>query len=284
MTRAHQQATQLGGASAAWQTTLRDGMIDLSSDAPHELQERLRTVLEQANELVDGTDPRHDGEKVEAWVHRTVAHEVVAAFDFLDERARALAEQVAMHFAADVPPELSGGVAPSKAMAAVEFELHAADVPTRRGESALTAFRGTYSGAMMLGFAANIVALPLAMPVTLAAGLVLGGKSFRDDRRRQVEVRRAEMRRAIQRYVGRVAPIADKELRDALRLIERRMRDTFTNMAQELAVSASQAMASVERSAVLDEAARRARLQAVEKQLDEVGSLRDRAAALSGAG
>ena len=71
-------------APAIWYTV----KLDQSSDAPHELQERLRRTIEQANELIDTSDPREDAEQIEAWVQRTVAHDVVAAFEFLDQRTR----------------------------------------------------------------------------------------------------------------------------------------------------------------------------------------------------
>jgi hypothetical protein len=154
-------------------------------------------------------------------------------------------------------------------------------VPDKKGESVLTAARGTYSGATLVGFAANVFGLPMALPITLAVGAVLGRKAIRDERRRQLEGRRLELRRSVQRYVGHVAPIADKELRDALRLTERRLRDVFQAMAQELTMSAEAALASVGRASGLDDEARRARLEQVDRQLGDVASLRQRAAMLA---
>jgi len=258
-------------------------MLDLSSDAQHDLQSRLRRVVEQADELVEKSDPKETGEQVQAWVRRQAAHEIVGAFELLGERTHDLAERVASHFTADVPAELLGvsSASASRALAAAKFELRSGEVPAKRGESVLTAARGTYSGALMVGFAANIIALPFALPVTLAAGLVLGRKAMRDDRKRQLDNRRLEMRRAVQRYLGHIAPIADKEMRDARRLTERRLRDTFQGLAQELAASAAAAAESVGRSASLDEQARQTRLESVDRQLGEVASLRQRAAALA---
>jgi GTP-binding protein EngB required for normal cell division len=281
--RARQQAARLAAASANWQQTLRDGMLDLSADAQHDLQERMRGILEQADELIGRSDPKETGEQIVAWVRRQVAQQVVTAFDLLGTRTHDLVESVAAHFAADVPIELVDGAAavPSRALSAAEFELRSGEVPARRGESVLTAARGTYSGATLVGFAANILALPFALPITLAVGAMLGRKAIRDDRKRQLENRRLEMRRAVQRYVGHVAPVADKELRDALRLTERRLRDTFQGLAQELTASADAALASVGRTTGLDDQARRERLESVDRQLGDVTSLRRRAAALA---
>jgi hypothetical protein len=283
MGRARQQAARLAAPNASWQQTLRDGMLDLSSDAQHDLQDRLRRLVEQSDTLIEQSDPKEAGEQIQAWVRRQVAHEIVGAFELLGERTHDLTERVASHFAADVPAELidNAAGAPTRALAAAEFDLRTGEVPAKKGESVLTAARGTYSGALMVGFAANVIALPFALPVTLAAGLVLGRKAVRDDRKRQLETRRVEMRRAVQRYVGHVAPVADKELRDALRLTERRLRDTFQGLAQELAASADAAAASVGRTAGLDDHARRTRLESVDRQLGEVASLRQRAAALA---
>ena len=283
ISRAGQQAHRLAAPGANWQQTLRDGMLDLSSDAQHDLQERMRGIVEQTDDLIERSDPKETGEQVQALVRRQVAHEIVGAFEMLGERTHALAERVASHFAADIPTELLAGAAeaPSRALTAAEFELRTGEVPAKKGESVLTAAKGTYSGALMVGFAANVIALPFALPVTLAAGLVLGRKAMRDDRKRQLDTRRMEMRRAVQRYVAHVAPVADKELRDALRLTERRLRDTFQGLAQELAASADAALASVGRTAGLDEAARRSRMESVDRQLGEVASLRQRAAALA---
>jgi hypothetical protein len=283
MDRARSQAARLTTSSASWQQVLRDGMLDLSSDAQHDLQERMRGVIEQADELIGRSDPRDNGEQVQAWVKRQMAQQVVAAFDQLGERTHELLENVAAHFAADVPVELvdTAAAVPSRALAAAEFELRSGEVPARRGESVLTAARGTYSGATLVGFAASALALPMALPITLAVGAVLGRKALRDDRKRQLENRRLEMRRAVQRYVAHVSPIADKELRDALRTTERRLRDIFQTLGQELTASAEAALASVGRASSLDERERRSRLESVDRQLDDVASLRQRAAALA---
>ena len=283
MGRAQEHVTRLATAGATWQQTLRDGMLDLSSDVQHDLHERLRTLLQQADELIDRSDPKENADELHAWATRQVAHQVVGTFDVLSSKTGELAAQVSAHFAADLPLDLLGPAvrAPDHVLDAVGFDLRARDARPRRTESVLTAARGTYSGAMMLGFAANLIALPLALPATIAAGAALGGKALRDERRRQVDMRRLDARRAIQRYVERVAAIADKDLRDALRQTERRLRDAFQNLALGLIATTGDALQTVERAAHLDDTARRSRLETVDQQLAGVTDVRERAAALA---
>jgi len=50
-------ATQLKERTARWQVTLNDAIADLTSDIDHDLRDRLRTVLREAETLAEDADP-----------------------------------------------------------------------------------------------------------------------------------------------------------------------------------------------------------------------------------
>ena len=200
---------------------------------------------------------------MQAWVRRQVAHEIVGAFELLGDAHRTISPSASPRTSPPTyPTELLAGAAeaPSRALVAAEFELRTGEVPAKKGESVLTAARGTLLGRPHGRLRRQRHRLALRPP-----GHAGGGARARpqgDARRPQAATRDAgamEMRRAVQRYVAHVAPVADKELRDALRLTERRLRDTFQGLAQELAASADAALASVGRTAELDDDGRAAR-------------------------
>ena len=70
-------------SSAAWQQVLADGIQDLVADVEHDLAARLRTVLRDARDIIDESDPKDTWEDTQAWLRRQVAEAGVANRDLL---------------------------------------------------------------------------------------------------------------------------------------------------------------------------------------------------------
>ena len=94
----HQKARSLSAPSAAWQQVLADGIQDLVADVEHDLAARLRTVLRDARDIIDESDPKDTWEETQGWLRRQVAEAGVANRDLLLRRANELSDSVAEQF------------------------------------------------------------------------------------------------------------------------------------------------------------------------------------------
>ena len=69
--------------TATWQQVLADGVQDLVADVEHDLQGRLRTVLQDVEAIIDAGDPKDSWGDIEVWLRRHVVAAAVANYDTL---------------------------------------------------------------------------------------------------------------------------------------------------------------------------------------------------------
>jgi hypothetical protein len=278
LTAAQARAAALKERSARWQLTLNDGVADLNADIDHDLRDRMREVTRLAEEEIDaGGDPTRTWEQLTTWVQQQVASAASANFVWATERARWLARQVATHFDDErdaVLPALRTEA--SAALGAVR------EMKAREGESysfggqALTALRGGYIGVLMFGFLGTIVGLSLINPFSIGAGLLLGGKTISDERRRIVTRRQAEAKTVVRRYVDDVTFQVGKDSRDMLRGVQRDLRDHFTELAEQLTRSLRESLTAAERSVTASKEDRARRLTEIDTELARLEKLQAR--------
>jgi hypothetical protein len=269
LTEAQARAAGLKERSARWQHTLNDGVTDLNADIDHDLRDRMREVTRLAEEEIDGGgDPTRTWEQLTTWVQQQVASAASANFVWATERARWLARQVATHFDDQreaVLPALRTEA--SAALGAVR------EMKVREGESfslgqqALTGLRGGYIGVLMFGFIGTIVGLSLLNPFSVGAGLLLGGKTISDERRRVVTRRQAEAKTVVRRYVDDVTFQVGKDSRDMLRGVQRDLRDHFTELAEQLTRTLKESLTAAERSVTASKDDRTRRLAEIDAEL-----------------
>jgi signal recognition particle receptor subunit beta len=278
--RVQEQAKRLIHPTATWQQTLSDGIQDLVADVEHDLQARLRTVIHDAEEVIDSGDPKDTWDDTEVWLRRQIAVVTMANRDLLTERAEQLAQEVADHFQL---PEGSKLVLPKLGRADVDsVELAPAStlaMPGGKLAPLLVAARSSYYLPMMAGtVAANMMGggavLHLAMAgISLVLGTGIGKKVMGDERKRQRTYRQQQAKSAVRRFVDEVAFVMNKETRDVLRTAQRHLRDDFQGRASQLERSAFEAMEAARRLGDLDQAqlvARERELQSREGQLEAV--------------
>src|SRR5262249_44273246 len=128
------------------------------------------------------------------------------------------------------------------------------------GQRVLTGLRGSYVGVLMFGMLGTFVGLSLLNPLSVGAGLLMGGKTLKDERRRIVTRRQQEAKAAVRRYVDDVKFQASKESRDMLRRVQRDLRDHFTSQAEEMNRSLGDSVKAAERSVKISRADREHRL------------------------
>ncbi len=278
LTAAQARASALKERSARWQHTLNDGVADLNADIDHDLRDRMREVTRLAEEEIEsGGDPTRTWEQLTTWVQQQVASAASANFVWATERARWLARQVATHFdderEAVLPAlrtEASAALGSVRAMKVREGESFSI------GQQALTGLRGGYIGVLMFGFLGTMVGLTLLNPISVGAGLLLGGKTLSDERRRIVTRRQAEAKTVVRRYVDDVTFQVGKDSRDMLRGVQRDLRDHFTELAEQLGRSVRESLAAAERSVTASEEDRARRLAEIGAELATLEKLQAR--------
>jgi hypothetical protein len=282
LTAAKERASALRERSARWQHTLNDGVADLNADIDHDLRDRMREVTRLAEEEIDaGGDPTRAWEQLTAWVQQQVASAASANFVWATERARWLAGQVATHF-----DDQREAVLPALRTEASAALGSVREMKVREGESfsfgqqALTGLRGGYIGVLMFGFLGTVVGLTLLNPISVGAGLLLGGKTLSDERRRVVTRRQAEAKTVVRRYVDDVTFQVGKDSRDMLRGVQRDLRDHFTELAEQLTRSLRESLAAAERSVTASKEDGARRLAEIDQELARLSTLQTRVGTL----
>ena len=290
MTRAKARADELKQRTSRWQITLNDGVADLQSDIEYDLRDRLRSIGREAEQLIDDSDPAKVWEQFSEWFHQQVSSAASANFVWAAERARWLAGQVAEHFAdgADVSlPELQFS---DEGMAAKVNPLEQPEMEKNSiGGKLLSGARGGYGGMLMIGMATTLTGMAMLNPISAAAGLLLGGKTVKDENKRELAKRQSDAKQAVRKHIDEVTFQVGKDSRDMLRGTQRQLRDHFSALADEVSRSIAQSVqaannalktASTDREQrVRDLKAEIARIDAVAKQARALAEVRQPAAA-----
>ena len=281
LTRTKQQAEQLKTAAARWNQTLQDGIADLNADIDHDLRRRIRVMTAEADEAIEAADPADSWPELESWLESRTSYELVANYTYMRNRALALSELVGEHFR-DGSGEVLQQVRvydPSTVLGAERIEHKVKLERMTVGKQTMVALRNSYSGILMFTMLGGLANISLG-PVGIAIGLVMGHKGLRDEKRRQLEQRRAQARNAVRRYCDEVHFAIGKDSRDTLRRVQRQLRDHYSARAEELNRSTAEALRSAGENAQRSKAEREQRLRDVQAELARLGKLSERAAAL----
>ncbi|WP_218603638.1 dynamin family protein [Pseudonocardia abyssalis] len=275
---AQERAAALKERSARWQHTLGDGVADLNADIDHDLRDRMREITRLAEEEIDdGGDPTKNWDQLSAWIQQQVAAAASTNFLWATQRARFLAGQVASHFAEDREAVLPALRTEASAAVGAAREMRVRDgEPWNLGQQALAGLRGGYIGVLMFGLLGTLVGLTLINPFSLGAGLLLGGKTISDERRRIVSRRQGEAKGAVRRYVDDVTFQVGKDSRDMLRDVQRDLRDHFGELAEQLNTSLKDSLSTAERSVKTTEGERARRLAQIPEQIAALEKLQAR--------
>jgi hypothetical protein len=280
--RAKGRAEQLRARSARWQQTLGDGSQDLATELDHDFRRRLRDVSTAAEDALDAHDPIDIWDDFSGWLRREIAATVAENAEVLRYSSDLLAAKVAEHFAIDeaaLVHAVHAGEGPTVS-AALEVELERGSA----GNNALAAVRGSYGGILMFGMMGQLIGLSLMNPLTAVIGLGLGRKALRDERKRQHLQRRQQSKMAVRKYLDEVSFAVGKDSRDAIRRVQRDLRDEFTERAEQLQRSTREALSAAEtaaRQTVEQAATRRKEIDAELARLTKVRSAADELLAAS---
>jgi hypothetical protein len=273
------KAEKLRSAGAKWQQTLVDGIQDLTSDVDHDLRDRVRRLVAEADESLEHCDPgkRKVFEEFVAWLEQRVTADVLGNYAVLSTRARELAGRVAEHFAEE-ERELA-------------FNLDALD-PSRLvgdldiGEShfqhggpfttGLNALRTGYFTFFMLGAIGSLTGFSMVIPVVGVLAATAAGKALKDERTRQLTIRRQQAKQNMRKFVDEAQFRVTKDTQDTLRRVHRVLRDTFMTRAQEALRSANEALIAAQQAAGSETSGRERRMRDIDAELARIADLRSR--------
>ena len=280
--QAKTEADELRKRSARWQLTLSDGINDLIADMEYDLRDRLRRIQREAESAIDQGDPGPVWTQFSQWLEECVAAAVSDTFVWTSERSQWLAAQVAEHFAADevaLPvlhvSESGDALDPVDQMPALD--------PGRVNpiQKVLIGMRGSYGGVLMFGLLTGIFGMALINPLSVGAGLLLGRKAYREDKETLLKRRQGEAKALVRRQLDDVTFQVGKQLKDRLRLVQRTIRDHFTEIADEYHRSLSDSVAAAQKAANSYAQEREGRIQDIKAELKKVDALHRAAEAVS---
>lgn len=280
---AKSRAENLHRRTARWQHTLSDGMADLNADIEFDLRDRLRQVIRHGEAALEQADPSAIWEQFTEWLTQQLAAATSDNFVWANQRAQLIAHQVAEHFAEDggeLLPDLRLGDAPTTLDAVPELAPPQVDDAKLIGKL-LTGMRGSYGGTLMFGALTTLIgAASLINPYSIAAGLVLGVKTLRDDKLGRLKRQQAEAQALLRRQVDDVIFHVGKECRDRLRQVQRLLRDHFSEVATELHRSLSESIQAAQLAANTAGTHRQHRIDQLKAELARIDTLRGDARAL----
>jgi methyl-accepting chemotaxis protein len=280
---ARTRAEAMKRRSSRWQSTLSDGVADLNNDLDHDLRDRIRVIVREAEASIDKTDPGESWDQFTLWYEQRISSAIADTFLWAERNAGWLVEEVGKHFHEDSKTlsrefhldDTTGVVDPVN-------ELGALDTTQLKPlQKMLVGLRGSYGGILMFGLLTGLVGIPLVNPISLGAGIVLGTKAYRDDADQRLKRRRGEAKVLIRRYSDDVIFYVSKQLRDRLRVVQRAVRDHYNDVAEELSRSLAESVASAQKAAQSSTTERTTRLSEVTKSLSQLDDLAATAAKLT---
>jgi hypothetical protein len=275
---AKQRNDELRRRSARWQVTLNDGVADLIADMEHDLRDRMRAIQRDADEAIDQGDPGPVWEQMVDWLEQRITAGISDTFVWTNERARWLSERVAEHFAEDeVALPVLHVDNTDEVLDAVEV-VPALD-PGHLGpmEKMFIGLRGSYGGVLMIGLITTIIGMSLINPFSIAAGVVIGRKAYREDQESRLRRRQSEAHALVRRQLDDVVFQVGKQLKDRLRFVQRATRDHFTEIADEHHRSLGDSVIAAQKAASMFATEREQRVKELKARLKQVDDLRRRA-------
>ncbi len=276
---ATERAAALKRRSARWQQTLADGIADLNADVEWDLRDRIRHVVRVAEETLEVVDPARTWDQFDPWLTEEIGRAAATTFLWAGERTWWLAERVGAHFA-DVPALPAPGSTDPAALPVGRAELPPVPelaAPDLEGfgltQGILTGLRGSYGGVLMVGLVTTLSGMALINPFSIGAGLLLGGRTVRDERRRALRRRRLDARGVVRRHADEVQFVLGKHAKDMLREVQRMLRDHFAARAEEATTTAAAAVAAASAARELDTGVRKRRLAEVRAELAHLDAL-----------
>ena len=281
--KAREKAGALRKRTARWQNVLNDGITDLVADIEYDFRDRVRIITREAEQIIDGADPGDFWKQFGEWLEQRTAGAVGDNFVWAHERAEWLAGQVSDCFAESgavgLPTVMVSDTAgvldpvPESQRCPQGPDHHRRQDPDRHARF----LRWRADVRLLTG----AMGMALLNPLSLGAGVMLGVKSYRDDRMNRVSRRQSEAKNIVRRQMDEVSLHVLKQAKDRLRIVQRTLRDHFGEIAEELHRSLSDSVEAAQRAARTSTADRDRRIAELRNQLTKIEGLQKQTIALS---
>ncbi len=270
--------------SAQWQLALSDGATELMAQVDFDLRDRLREVMERADEHITTTNPLPNWQQFDQSMRGEVQDRVLANFELAAQRSQQLAEQVAAKLAGNQDGSHTGVALPQVRVTGADEALRRVkpmEPPNSGGVFArvVNSVRGSYGGILMVGVLTSLAGLALISFYSVAAGVLLGLFTFWEDRKHGHERGQAEAKMAVSKLMDNVNFRVGDELRSQLRAMHRTLRDHFTEINDQRLRTAADAVRATVDDAAVNGGQRDAQLTQLQNYLTELRRLRIRATA-----
>lgn len=277
--QAEETAERLTLHSARWQQTLADGTSELIDDIEFDLRDRLRLVGREAEQLIDSSDPGRSWEDTGTWLAESVTQAVSDNFVWAHTRSMHLADVVSKHFVLDGRASV-----PDLALTSTDRVLRAiGDLDFVKsgslsiGQKLMIGLKGSYGGVLMFGLMTTLAGMALVNPISVVAGLIMGGFAYKQEAKHRLDQRRAEAKAAVRKLIDEAIFQVSKESRNRLNTVRRVLRDHFVSVAEHFKQSLAESIRSAKRSAALPPSERSVRAGEVAAELRALRALGDRA-------
>ncbi|ONI79155.1 GTP-binding protein [Actinosynnema sp. ALI-1.44] len=279
--RAQQKVADLRRWTGKWQNVLGDEMADLISDLEYDLRDRTRKIVREVDTAFDEADPAKTWDEFEEWLNKNLTEAAEVNFNWLVRRAWWVADRVAECFP-DRQDVLPASVIPHDA------DMDPGDTQPPKmekftpGQMVFTGLRGSYGGVLMFGLITSLAGLPLINPISIGAGLALGGKSIGEEGESRLKRRQAAAKAVAQRHVDDFFLRFSKDCRDAARRIQRGLRDHFTELAEQIQQKLTDEATAAQKSAQAELAARQHKEQELRQALTQLTHLHGQLTKIAG--
>ena len=293
---ARAQLEVLKGPAARWSVLLNDRVTDLGNEVNHLFRTGVRSVLRDADEAFEKASSQDEWKALVASSQQQLALLVGEVFRRIDDAHSTTRAEIAGLLRDDV------GVPSITAAGAVDFgalwlgvgsAAQAADRDRASvGDSvdrSLNLVRGAYGATAMFGILARLLpataaAMLLSNPFTLGAGTILGVRHAREQRRRRTAAQRQQARASFRSTVEQIQTEVAKAIGDAIRDVQRALRDDFTARIQELQRVNVEVATRCQEDVNRDATWRQDRRGRIVEGIDSLDRLAHRAAALEETG
>ncbi|MET0236463.1 MAG: dynamin family protein [Kibdelosporangium sp.] len=277
-----QKMLDLRRRSTRWQNVLNDEMADLVADLEFDLRDRTRKILREVDHAFDEADPAKTWDEFEEWLADNLTEAAETNYNWLVERSWWVADRVAECFPErqDILPD---SVIPDDA----DMSPGGAERPKLEkftpGQRIFTGLRGSYGGVLMFGLITTLAGLPLINPISIGAGVALGGKSIGEEGESRLKRRQATAKSAVQRHVDDFFLRFSKDCKDSARRIQRGLRDHFAELAEQLHQGLTDVAAAAQRTVQAELAGRQRRDQELRQALQQLTQLHGQIQRIAGA-
>lgn len=278
------QALAVQQGASRWGQQLTDLMTDLRSYADKDLRDRALAVVEAAEKRIEDGDPAKGWDTFHGWIEEQVAEGMTAHLAWRHARLISAVEQSAAGFGELVALAVPDADLSPAAKAAKVARLSALPKKVSVGTSMYAVIRNSYGGLAMFGFFGGVAGIAISLPVTLGIGVVLGGKSYREERGKQMAQRRSAAKTAARSYVEATWGTFSTDARVQLRNLQRQVREELGAAVERLSQDTRAAYEGARVAATSDHTTRAKRRVELGQELAVLDDLDTRLDALAPAG